>query len=149
MFWWRCRESNSVLIVASDMPYTNTHPHYLIIIRCQCFGGDSRTRTDHLLLAKQMLSQMSYAPKSFSISGPYWTITVGNITSNINAVVITNAANPFRELQYFLIFIPLFGTEGETRTLTLFRVLDPKSSVTTNSTTPALLYQFNINIIQN
>lgn len=26
------------------------------------FGGTSRTRTDHLLLAKQALSQMSYGP---------------------------------------------------------------------------------------
>ena len=41
-----------------------------------CFqsGGDSRTRTDDPLLAKQVLSQLSYTP-GYEIGGPKWTRT--------------------------------------------------------------------------
>ena len=41
-----------------------------------CFqsGGDSRTRTDDPLLAKQVLSQLSYTPL-YEIGGPKWTRT--------------------------------------------------------------------------
>ena len=41
---------------------------------CFQYGGDSRTRTDDPLLAKQVLSQLSYTP-IYEIGGPKWTRT--------------------------------------------------------------------------
>ena len=41
---------------------------------CFQYGGDSRTRTDDPLLAKQVLSQLSYTPR-YEIGGPKWTRT--------------------------------------------------------------------------
>ena len=38
-------------------------------------GGDNRDRTDDPLLAKQVLSQLSYTPISEKSGGPKWTRT--------------------------------------------------------------------------
>ena len=53
-----------VLLVASNAArhYPLTTSHYL--------GGDNRDRTDDPLLAKQVLSQLSYTPISLSGSDP-------------------------------------------------------------------------------
>lgn len=39
----------------------------MILNQNKNIGGASRTRTDHPLLAKQVLSQMSYGPNSFLV----------------------------------------------------------------------------------
>jgi hypothetical protein len=41
------------------------------------FGGTSRTRTDHLLLAKQALSQMSYGPLNLAYRQGFEPRTAG------------------------------------------------------------------------
>ena len=38
-------------------------------------GGDNRARTDDPLLAKQVLSQLSYTPMERVCGGPKWTRT--------------------------------------------------------------------------
>ena len=39
------------------------------------FGGDNRNRTDDPLLARQVLSQLSYTPVELRGGGPKWTRT--------------------------------------------------------------------------
>ena len=39
------------------------------------FGGDNRNRTDDPLLARQVLSQLSYTPNFLRGGGPKWTRT--------------------------------------------------------------------------
>ena len=39
------------------------------------FGGDNRNRTDDPLLARQVLSQLSYTPIVKEVGGPKWTRT--------------------------------------------------------------------------
>lgn len=57
------------------------------------FGGTSRTRTDHLLLAKQALSQMSYGPMAGDDG-----LEPPNVGIKIRC--LTNLANPQQNLAY-------------------------------------------------
>ena len=67
------------------------------IVNCgyslQEFGGTSRTRTDHLLLAKQALSQMSYGPMAGDDG-----LEPPNVGIKIRC--LTNLANPQQNLAY-------------------------------------------------
>ena len=67
----------SVLIFSAfsrlqTLPDSTTHPLLLSSVLCLLNGGGERDRTDDPLLAKQVLSQLSYTPTG----GSGWTRTI-------------------------------------------------------------------------
>ena len=55
---------------------------------CKCTGGDDRDRTGDLLLAKQALSQLSYAPESIFDFQFAIYLKIGNRKSAIANVLV-------------------------------------------------------------
>ena len=52
------------------------YKQFIVACTPHCFHGDGEIRTLDPLLARQVLSQLSYTPTAFAASGLKWTRTI-------------------------------------------------------------------------